>query len=430
MSYTGYEIAILFFVYSFLGWIGETIAVTVKGKSFANRGFASGPFCFIYGFSGALFALAFEELAGQPVFLFIGCMTTATIIEWSAARLLERLHQQRWWDYSHKKLNFDGYICLQYSLLWGVLGTCSVLYGNGFLVRLFHLLPPLLGKSIVWILVSIAFVDGLLSVLTLLHLEEKAKNLEHWSLRLKSLTLRFGCWLSSHVERRIERAYPDIKAVQTASASSMNQPLSFLKLMWLFTLASLVGDIVETLFCRFTAGIWMSRSSLVWGPFSVVWGGALVIATILLHRDRNKPDSIIFLIGTLMGGAYEYICSVISERVFGAVFWDYSKIPFNLGGRINLLYCFFWGIAAVLWIKGVYPYFSAVIDMILKRTKKFVSWVLVLFMTANVLVSVGALARYTARAAGISASSPAAQFLDEHFEDERMEKLYPNIILR
>lgn len=430
MSYTGYEIAILFFIYSFLGWIGETIAVTVKGKSFANRGFASGPFCFIYGFSGALFALTYEELSSRPVFLFIGCMTTATIIEWSAARLLERLHQRRWWDYSGKKFNFDGYICLQYSLLWGVLGTASVLCGNRLLVRLFRLLPPLLGKSAVWFLIFIAAIDGLLSVLTLLHLEEKAKDLERWSLRLKALTLRFGSWLSSHVEKRINRAYPAASSVQAAAVSSAERPLSFLKLIWLFTLASLVGDIVETIFCRFTAGIWMSRSSLVWGPFSVVWGGALVIATILLYRGRNKPDSVIFLMGTLMGGAYEYICSVISERVFGAVFWDYSKIPFNLGGRINLLYCFFWGIAAVLWIKGVYPYFSAIIDIILRRAKKIISWALVVFMTANVLVSIGALARYTARSAGIDASSSVAQLLDERFDDKRMEKLYPNIILR
>lgn len=62
-----------------------------------------------------------------------------------------------------------------------------------------------------------------------------------------------------------------------------------------------------------------------------------------------------FLTGTLLGGAYEYLCSVFTELVFGKVFWDYSKIPFNLGGRINLLYCFFWGIAAVVWFKILFP---------------------------------------------------------------------------
>lgn len=52
--------------------------------------------------------------------------------------------------------------------------------------------------------------------------------------------------------------------------------------------------------------------------------------------------------GTFIGGAYEYICSVFTEIVFGKIFWDYRGLPFNLGDRINLLYCFFWGIATVV----------------------------------------------------------------------------------
>lgn len=59
-----------------------------------------------------------------------------------------------------------------------------------------------------------------------------------------------------------------------------------------------------------------------------------------LYKYKDKGDRFLFLTGTLLGGAYEYFCSVFTELVFGKVFWDYSKIPFNLGGRINLLYCF------------------------------------------------------------------------------------------
>ena len=90
------------------------------------------------------------------------------------------------------------------------------------------------------------------------------------------------------------------------------------------------------------------------GPFSLVWGLAIVLATVLLYKDRDKPDRHIFFVGTILGGAYEYICSVFTEIVFGKIFWDYSKIPFNLGGRINLLFCLFWGFAAVVWIKILY----------------------------------------------------------------------------
>ena len=66
----------------------------------------------------------------------------------------------------------------------------------------------------------------------------------------------------------------------------------------------------------------------------------------------------------------------MTEIMFGKVFWDYSKIPFNLGGRINLLYCFFWGIAAVVWIKGVYPVMSAWIEKIPIRFGKIATWLL------------------------------------------------------
>ena len=102
----------------------------------------------------------------------------------------------------------------------------------------------------------------------------------------------------------------------------------------------------------------MSRSSLVWGPFSIVWGLAIALVTVMLYRYKDRSSMFLFLTGTVLGGAYEYLCSVLTEIMFGTVFWDYSKIPFNLGGRINLLYCFFWGFAAVIWFKALYPKFS------------------------------------------------------------------------
>ena len=79
------------------------------------------------------------------------------------------------------------------------------------------------------------------------------------------------------------------------------------------------------------------------------------------------------------------------------MFWDYSAIPFNLGGRINLLYCFFWGIAAVIWLKKLYPLISGQIERIPIRIGKILTWVLALFMLANITVSTLALARSGAR---------------------------------
>ena len=187
-----------------------------------------------------------------------------------------------------------------------------------------------------------------------------------------------------------------------------------------------LGDITETIFCRVTAGVWMSRSSVVWGPFSIVWGLAIALVTALLYKYKDKGDRFLFLTGTLLGGAYEYFCSVFTELVFGKVFWDYSKIPFNLGGRINLLYCFFWGIAAVVWFKILFPPVEKWIEKIPAVAGKILTWVLLGFMVCNILVSCVALVRYDERGNGVQATNAVQKWADAHYDDAKMKKIYPN----
>ena len=139
MELNFYALSVLYLVYSFLGWVAETVAATIKGRRFTNRGVASGPFCFIYGFTAVLLAVAFADLRSQPLALFLGCAIDATVVEWLTAKLLERVHRRKWWDYSGRRFNIDGYICLQYSLLWGALGTATVLWTNDLLFRLYAL---------------------------------------------------------------------------------------------------------------------------------------------------------------------------------------------------------------------------------------------------------------------------------------------------
>ena len=108
------------------------------------------------------------------------------------------------------------------------------------------------------------------------------------------------------------------------------------------------------------------------------------------------------------------------------IFWDYSKIPFNLGGRINLLYCFFWGFAAVAWVKLCFPHVSRGIEFIRRHTGRWLTVLVGVFMVVNMAVSGLALIRSDARSEGIEASNALDLFLDEHFPDERMERIYPN----
>ena len=100
MHYNLTNLAILFFCYSFLGWGIETSVASVKHKCYRNRGFLSGPFCLIYGFSGIVLSTFLYELRSAPFFLFLGSAIISTFIEWMTGRLLEQVRHKKWWDYS------------------------------------------------------------------------------------------------------------------------------------------------------------------------------------------------------------------------------------------------------------------------------------------------------------------------------------------
>ena len=185
MNYTFYEAAALFFTYSFFAWVTETMAATIKVRKFRNRGFASGPFCFIYGFTAVILGMFLQDLRREPFFLFLGCGVIATAVEWFTGKLLEKMKQKKWWDYSGKKWNFAGYICLQYSILWGLLGFLSVQYLNEWILDVYHILPGVLGKVIVWTLTAVSLIDISGSLMAVYHLEKKLPFLLGWNRRLQ-----------------------------------------------------------------------------------------------------------------------------------------------------------------------------------------------------------------------------------------------------
>ena len=419
-----YTLSVIYLVYSFLGWVGETVVATIKGRQFTNRGMASGPFCFVYGTAGVLLAVGLADLRTNWLALFAGSFLIATVVEWVTAKFLERVHHRRWWDYSGKKFNLDGYVCLQYSVLWGVLGAVSVRWGNDLLLRLCAVFPPLLFHIAVWVSMSIAALDQISAAVVVERYAAKHPRLEQLGQELGKGKSRLQQKIAASVERRIQKAYPE--AARPEPTTTAEKAMSFSDLVWLFVVGAFLGDVVETIFCRVTAGVWMSRSSLVWGPFSVVWGLALVLAAVLLRGSERKSESRIFWFGVILGGAYEYVCSAVTELLFGTVFWDYSGFKFNLGGRINLLYCFFWGIAAVAWIRYGYPLVAKGMNKLKTHIRPWMTAALAVFMAVNMGVSALAMARYDARTSGVEAATPLAVFLDAHFDNARMERIYPN----
>ena len=294
-------------------------------------------------------------------------------------------------------------------------------------MSLYSLLPGLISRILILVLMGFLAVDA---IATLTILFGHSKNPERWIAAdrdIDSATKKLGAKIDDVVNRRITKAYPQKQHTESEEAHPeiFAYGCSFYKIVLLFFIGAFLGDITETIFCRITAGYWMSRSSVVWGDFSIVWGLAIAAVTALLYKYRNRSQQFLFWMGTFLGGAYEYICSVFTEIVFGTVFWDYSDIPFNLGGRINLLYCFFWGFAAVAWFKIFYPPVSRLIEKIPVKIGKIITWILIIFMLADGIVSSAALARYNARSNGIEAENSFESWVDKHFDDERMAQVYP-----
>ena len=423
-----YQLFWLFLAFSFLGWCLEVAATAVRLGQYRDRGVLHGPLCLVYGITGCLITIALRELSGGWFFLFLFSALYATVVEWIAGHLLEHYSHTRWWDYSDRKWNLDGYICLSASVVWGALGLVTVKWLVPLLMRLYQLVPAGLAHVLLWIFAILLVIDLLGTALTLGGLRYKLPRVDEVNNRLANLTLRMGLWIFDRTERRMRTKAPQLDLIRPKRTKStvFAAGCSFYKIFLLFVIGAFLGDITETIFCRITAGYWMSRSSLVWGPFSIVWGLAIALVTQVLYKYKDRSAFWLFGMGTLLGGAYEYLCSVFTEIVFGAVFWDYSALPFNLGGRINLLYCFFWGIAAVMWMRYGYPLVLKLMKKVRSHIRPWMTAALAVFMAVNMLTSALALARYDARTSGDAPNGQLEVFLDEHFDNARMEHIYPN----
>lgn len=434
MAYSIYQLLWIFFFYSFIGWCGEAVQAAVHRHKFVNRGFVSGPLCPVYGFGAVAGAVFLPELEDNLFFLFLGGLIVTTFVEYLTGRVLELIFHKKWWDYSDQRFQIDGYVCLKTSFLWGLGSVLMICVLDPVLLRLIGLIPRLIGEILLWVAGILLVIDAAGSGFAVLGLKRKEGRISQITEELHRTSKVLENALTRRIQRRMVGAFPNIGEGTPVKKEEKKKEIfaagcGFFKLASLFIIGAFLGDIVETVFCLVTTGRLMSRSSLVFGPFSIVWGLACALLTWILYRYRDRSDRYIFIFGTVLGGAYEYICSVFTEIAFGTVFWDYSEIPFNLGGRINLLYCFFWGIAAVVWMKGIYPFLSHHLEKIPARAGKTICTALVVFLAADMLISGMALNRYSERQSGNPEHTAIGEALDAYFPDEFIEQRYENLKL-
>ena len=204
------------------------------------------------------------------------------------------------------------------------------------------------------------------------------------------------------------------------------QGMTFYKLFWVFFIGCFAGVVLETLYCLIQRGHYESRVGLIYGPFNLVYGiGALCLSG-ALYRFRNRGRVFSFVGGFVVGSVVEYACSWFQEVCFGSTSWDYSNMPYNLNGRICLLYSVFWGILGIFWIKDIYPRMAKWILKIPNKVGKPLTWALLVFMVFNSVMTLFTSLRWTARREGIAPKNAFEAYLDEHYPDERMQKIFAN----
>lgn len=208
---------------------------------------------------------------------------------------------------------------------------------------------------------------------------------------------------------------------------SIYESINFYTLFGIFVVGCFLGVVVEMLWCMFRYHKIESRKGLVWGPFNLVYGFGAVLMTLGLLPFLEHGPMVLFIVGCVLGGAYEYICSVVQEKVVGTVSWDYSNIPLNLHGRISLLYCFFWGILALCWGKDLYPAIMTLLTYIPDTLAIPLTRFGVLFFTVDTIHSALVICRENARLCGEPATNALWHWYDKHYPDKRVRRIYPNM---
>ena len=187
-----YNITWTFFIYAFIGWCAEVIYAAVTLGYFVNRGFLSGPVCPIYGFGVLIVLGALSPLADNLLLLYLGSVVLTSLLEFLAGFLLEKLFSQRWWDYTDMPFNIGGYVCLKFSLLWGLGCVLVVKVAHPAIVRLYSLIPRPIGIGIL-ILFSLAIVtDAAAAGVKAVKFKRGLQQLEEISSRLKTLSDALG----------------------------------------------------------------------------------------------------------------------------------------------------------------------------------------------------------------------------------------------
>ncbi len=196
----------VFFIYAFFGWCTEVSYAALTSGKFVNRGFLNGPVCPIYGFGVVIVLFCLEPLRHNLLLLFVGSVLLTSALEWATGVALEKLFHQRWWDYSDQPFNLGGYICLRFSIAWGL--ACL------FVVKLLHptvlltirLIPRPVGLMLLAVLGTAMAVDLAATLRTIAKLNRNLGQIDELACKIKAASNEFGENLADKVLGAAERS--------------------------------------------------------------------------------------------------------------------------------------------------------------------------------------------------------------------------------
>ena len=191
----------IFVIYAFVGWCCEVAFAAVKSGTFVNRGFLTGPVCPIYGFGMLIVALLLTPLANSWLLLFVGAVVLTSLLELVTGFVLERFFHQKWWDYSAFRGNIGGYICPQFSLLWGVACVAVMKVVQPLVMRLIDAFPHLVGIILLCVTDVLFALDLTMTVVTLCKLQARFRRLEEFETRMRRISDELGEGIFKGVEQ-------------------------------------------------------------------------------------------------------------------------------------------------------------------------------------------------------------------------------------
>lgn len=201
---------LLFFVYSVSGWIMEVTRIFISKRKFVNRGFLIGPYCPIYGYGVLLMTILLRKYQDDIIATFIFSLLICGLLEYFTSYFMEKIFHARWWDYSKRKFNINGRICLKNLMAFGILG-CIILYiTNPIIMNLLNKIPNIALHVISSILLICYITDNILSSKIIINLKEISVNVrdntEEISERVRKIISK-----KSILHRRLVEAFPNIK---------------------------------------------------------------------------------------------------------------------------------------------------------------------------------------------------------------------------